>query len=56
MEQLDITKLTTEQLESLAYRLIVQRDNIQQNLNLVQNEIIKKSDAKTTEEKVSKGK
>ncbi len=52
--QLDISSMSVESLESLAYRLIVQRENIQQNLNLVQGEIVKKSDTKLPEEKVNK--
>lgn len=53
MKQLNVSELSVEQLESLAYRLIVQRENIQQNLNLVQGEIVKKSDTKPPEEKTA---
>ena len=38
-EPIDITKLSTEKLESLAYKLVIQISGSQQNLNLIQQEL-----------------
>lgn len=40
--QLDISVMTTEQLEALAYRLVEQKSNLEMNLATVQQQIAKK--------------
>lgn len=45
--QLDITTLTVEQLESLAFRLVEQQTQVNQNLSIVQQELQKKRSEKT---------
>lgn len=40
---IDITKFTLEQLKAMAYDLIGQLENIQKNLQVLNNEIAKKS-------------
>jgi len=42
-QQINIEELTLEQLKSLAYDLIVQINQIQNNLNTVQAQITKKT-------------
>lgn len=41
-QQLDITKMNKEELKALAYDLIVQVQQIQNNLNVIQAEIGKR--------------
>lgn len=41
-EQINITTMNKEQLEALAYRLVKQLNNVQQNLNIVEQEIQKR--------------
>lgn len=43
-DTLDISMMTKEQLEALAYRLVVQRTNVERNLSLVEQEIQKRGD------------
>lgn len=40
--QLDISIMTTEQLEALAYRLVEQKSNLEINLSTVQQQLAKK--------------
>lgn len=42
-DNLDISTFTLEQLEALAYRLVKQLNNAQQNLQVVEQEIQKRS-------------
>lgn len=50
-ETLDISKMDIQSLEALAYRLVKQLNNIQQNLNIVEQEIQKRA-TRATEPKV----
>ena len=38
---MDISNMNKEQLEALAYRLVVQRQNVNQNLSVVEQQIQK---------------
>ena len=42
MEQIDITKMSLVELEAMAYREVVQRDNATKNINLLEQQILKK--------------
>ena len=45
-DRLDISQLTVQELESLAYRLFEQQTNVNQNLAIVQQELAKKRNPK----------
>ncbi len=42
MDTINVDTLSVEQLESLAYRLVEQQNNINNNLTIVQQELAKK--------------